>query len=264
MVKRTMLSTLLMIFCSVAVMVLAMTVSTATATSQDDSTVTSSPAETSPAGTATPAHTVDPTEAPTQELSPTASTTPSTSEEPLKTTQPTSSQTALPTTATPTSVPTSSRKPTWTPKPVSTTPPKLEILTPPALTAGADAAPPTQSQLPDTTAGLVSPSGTIALAPTNQVEHVDQVEIDPGFRMSDFIGILCHIAYVLAGIILLVGIVRAVILLVFKKDILPSKKERLKEKEKKAQQAAIQRQETIQTDVTPEEFDIHQDDWNWK
>ena len=269
--RRKIFSTLLMILGCVAIIALTMMVSPAYATSVENPEVTESPEITAtpevlPESTETPEES---TAAPTEDGSSTETEAPSTSETPEASETPSEMpETPAETpSAVPTQTPTPTLAPVVTPKPTPapTTPPKLGILTPPALSAEIEVATPSGSQQPGETDETAASTDSVEmLTPTHQVEHVEQIELDPGFRLSDFIGILCYIVYGLAGFVLLLGIVRIAILLIFKKDILPSKKERQKAKEEKERQEAIQRQPTIQTDVTEDEYNIHKDDWNWK
>lgn len=297
MARQKVFSTLITMLCCVAIMVLTMMVSPALATSSENPDESEPPVQISPESMLTPESSAESTLPPTAEptTEPTAESTEAITESVTPTddgsatespseTSPGEMQTDTPATETPastpaeTGTPTATAKPTTTvkptatpvptkkPTPAPTTPPKLEILTPPALSAEIEEVTPSGSVQPDVSAptGEVVPDGTDSPTPTHHVEHVEQVEIDPGFRMSDFIGILCYIVYGLAGLILLLGLVRIAILLIFKKDILPSKKERLKAKEEKERQDAIKRQKMIETAVTSEEYNIRKDDWNWK
>ena len=110
----------------------------------------------------------------------------------------------------------------------------------------------------------ILPGATAEMTSTPRVEHVEQVELDVGFRMSDFIEILCWIAYALAGTFLLFGLARIAILMLLKVDILPSKKEREKAKAEKLRKEAEKENKIIQTDISQEDYQIHKDDWNWK
>ncbi|MBR5501335.1 MAG: hypothetical protein IKV74_07400, partial [Clostridia bacterium] len=105
---------------------------------------------------------------------------------------------------------------------------------------------------------------TFVPTPTPRVEHIEQVELDAGFQMSDFIEILCWVAYTLAGTFLLFGLARIALLMGLKWDILPSKKEREKAKADKLRKDAEKANKVIETDISHEDFQINKDDWNWK
>lgn len=224
------------------------------------STFSATPTETESNTTLLPTTTTSATAVPVQTVVPTQTVAPVTT--PVKTAVPTKAPTKVP---------------TATPAPTKTTPPKLELLTPPGLSAEIDIATPGGETPAEGSADLeisASPEasatgeagGSLEVTPSpseqsTQIAHVEQVEIDPGFRTSDFIQILCYIVYGLAGLLLLAGILRVFILLVFKKDIFPSRKERQKAKEAKARREAMKENKLIQTDVSPEEFDVQKDTW---
>ena len=262
-------STFLMMCICVAVMIVLWHFTPAKATDTEtpsftpEQTVTETPAAESPQ----PTESVEPTETPSQEPTETPEETASpegTEALPENTENPTLSPAPVESSAPVTDKPVPTKTPAATPTPiptpvVPTTPPKLELLTPPGVTA-------TTEVLPTEDAGFeeLLPGETFVPTPTPRVEHIEQVEIDAGFQLSDFIEILCWIMYTLAGTFLLFGLARIAILMLLKRDILPSKKEREKAKAERLRKAADKEHKIIETDISQEEYQIHKDDWNWK
>ncbi len=218
--------------------------------------------ESSPAPSPSEAASATPAETPT----PTASATDESAATDSGTVSPTDAGTATPA-PTATSTPTATPVPTPTPTPVPTTPPKLNLLTPPPLSEGVVSDPSTakpEGDEPEADQATELPDDQTALPVPSQESHIEQVEIDPGFGLSDFIQIVCYVLYGLAAFLLLFGVVRILILLLLKKDILPSRKERKQAKAEKQRQKAMKQHPMIQTGVSSDEYTIHKDDWNWK
>lgn len=269
--RRKIFSTLFIMSICVAVMVVLWRFAPVQATTTTLPTETAAAiASETPTETPSPAQSEAPTEVPSQEPSETPAETPTETASPENTEAPSASpeETGTPA-ATESSQPaTQTPAPTKTPAPtpvVPTTPPKLELLTPPGVTAPAATTPADVPPTEDT--GFeeeIIPGATFEPTPTPRVEHIEQVEMDAGFQLSDFIEILCWVAYTLAGTFLLFGLARIAILMLLKRDILPSKKEREKAKAEKLRKAAEKEHKIIETDISREEYQLHKDDWNWK
>ncbi len=280
---RKIFSTLFMIMMSMAVMVVLCCFAPVQATTPESPFASSDaiPSE-APEENPQPTQSVDPTEGsfepPAETASPEAtdstpeitevpSTSPEETTTPEETGAPAPTVSSAPTTETP--APTKAPIPTPTKAPipaVPTTPPKLELLTPPGVTAPAATSPIEEILRPEESGfeeGFL-PGATFVPTPTPRVEHIEQVEIDTGFQLSDLIEILCWVAYTLAGTFLLFGLARIAILMGLKRDILPSKKEREKAKAERLRKEAEKANKVIQTDISQEDFQIHKDDWNWK
>lgn len=145
---------------------------------------------------------------------------------------------------------------TVTPESLAT--PHLAILTPPGISD--EIAPvtpaPTDGAGQASAEALNSAEAAKQTAQPTREAFVEQVEVDVGFRFSDFLQILCYVVYGLAAALLFLGIVRALFLLVLHRELYPSRKERQRRKAEK------ERKKPIDTDIKPEDHDVRQDTWN--
>ncbi|MBR6934619.1 MAG: hypothetical protein IKH41_03950 [Clostridia bacterium] len=150
-------------------------------------------------------------------------------------------------TAVPTEVPTRTPYPTRTPTavPEATTPPTLARLTPPPLN---DA-----TRIPSTDEKGNIITVTDAPVTTAKTEHVGMNEENTTYRLSDFIQTLCYIAYGLAAILLLIGVIRIIWLLVFKKDIVPPAPQEDEGKKKKRR---------LNKNVNTDDVEVSHNNWN--
>ena len=147
----------------------------------------------------------------------------------------------------PTEVPTRTPYPTRTPTavPDATTPPTLSKLTPPPLN---DA---TRIPTTDEKGNIINV--TDAPVTTAKAEHVGMNEENTTYRLSDFIQTLCYIAYGLAAILLLIGVIRIIWLLIFKKDIVPPAPKEDEGKKKKHR---------LNKNVNTDDVEVSHDNWN--
>ncbi len=212
-----------------------------------------------PGGERTEEPTGEPTSDPTGD--PGSTTGPGTSDEtapPESPTQGATEETEEPTvtpsetvTPEPTEVPTRTPYPTRTPTavPEETLLPTLPPLTQPPL---GDAA----------TAGATDQHGGIVPVPTGptptvKTEHVEVSEVDTAYRLSDFIQTLCYIAYGLAALLLLAGLVRIIWLLAFKKDIVPPAPP-----SGDAQSSEKKKTKKLDRNVNSGDVEVRQNGWN--
>ena len=146
----------------------------------------------------------------------------------------------------PTPSPTRTPYPTRTPTevPEATTPPTLGKLTPPPVSGSAARVTETGGQDID---------ATDAPATGTRADNIAALEENTTYRLSDFIQTLCYIAYGLAGLLLLIGLIRIIWLLVFKKDIVPPAEDGEKTKKKKGK---------LNKDVKAGDVDVKQDNWS--
>ena len=155
----------------------------------------------------------------------------------------------------PTPSPTRTPYPTRTPTavPEETVPPTLPPVTPPQL---GDA---TRVPHTDEHGNLIT--DTPAPTPTNKAEHVALVEEDTAYRLSDFIQTLCYIAYGLAALLLLIGLIRIIWLLAFKKDIVPPAKDK-GDSGSAGDGEGKRKKRRLNRDVNAGDVEMKKDNWN--
>ena len=151
--------------------------------------------------------------------------------------------TPSPTPTPPPRTPPPTRPPTEVPE--ETLPPTLAPITPPGLD-GATRVPAT-----DDRGNIIDDPNATPAASASREPSVEQQEIDTEYKLSDFIQTLCYIAYGLAGLLLLIGLIRIIWLLVFKKDI----------GGKKTGQSGENSSKRLNKNVG-DDVDISKDNWN--
>ncbi|MBO7407392.1 MAG: hypothetical protein J6V14_07145, partial [Clostridia bacterium] len=178
--------------------------------------------------------------------------TPETTDEPSETPEVTG--TPEPPTKEPTPTPTRTPYPTRTPTavPEETLPPTLPPVTPPQL---GDA---TRVPHTDEHGNLIT--DTPAPTPTSKAQHVALVEEDTAYRLSDFIQTLCYIAYGLAALLLLIGLIRIIWLLAFKKDIVPPAKDN--GDSAGSGESGKHKKRRLNRDVNAGDVEMKKDNWN--
>ena len=194
------------------------------------------PATDVPADTEVPTNTDDITDTPTPTEPEATDETPVPTEE-TATPDPTATEVPTPS---PTRTPYPTRTPTAVPE--ATTPPTLGKLTPPPVSGSAGKT--TETDGREVVVTDVPATGTRA-------QNVAALEENTTYRLSDFIQTLCYIAYGLAGALLLIGVIRILWLLIFKKDIVPPA-----EKEKKKKKSRLNK------DINSGDMDMKQDGWS--